>query len=175
MFSRRCLLRMPSPGYKNLVHTSQETLYFSASKFSHLMLCKIWISHGDDYEEWRPLGYKNRVRTSQETHDFSATVPSQLMLCKIWGFHSGDYERCRNSRMFRRVLRLPVTANFVPSSPIRVILMIKVIRFSETSVLTIPKRGNIKKDGIYRIHTTCFCVISNFQVYKFIFPSDLCM
>jgi hypothetical protein len=35
--------------------------------------CKIWRSHGGDYEEWRVLGYKNPVHTSQETHYVSAT------------------------------------------------------------------------------------------------------
>jgi hypothetical protein len=56
--------------------------------------CKIWGSHGCDYEECL-LGYKNPVRTSQDTHYLSAKESSQLMLCKIWGFHGGDYEVCR--------------------------------------------------------------------------------
>jgi hypothetical protein len=48
--------------------TSQETHYFSARESSQLMLCKILLFHGGDYEEWRLLGYKNPVHTSQETH-----------------------------------------------------------------------------------------------------------
>jgi hypothetical protein len=59
------------------------------------MLCKIWGSHGGDYEECRLLGYKNPVRTSQETYYLSATKTSRLMLCKIWGSHCGVYEECR--------------------------------------------------------------------------------
>jgi hypothetical protein len=59
------------------------------------MPCKIWGSHGSDYEECRLLGYKNPVPTSQETHYVSTTQSSQLMLCKIWGSHGSDYEECR--------------------------------------------------------------------------------
>jgi phosphomannomutase len=69
-------------GYMNLVGTSQETHYVSATEPSQLMLCKIWGSHGGDYEECL-LGYKNPVRTSQETHYLSATESSKLMLCNI--------------------------------------------------------------------------------------------
>jgi hypothetical protein len=76
-----CLL-----GYKNPVHTSQETHYVSVTELSRLMRCKIWDFHRGDYEERRLLRYKNPVRTSQETHYVSATEPSRLMLCKIWGF-----------------------------------------------------------------------------------------
>jgi hypothetical protein len=81
-------------GYKNLVRTSQETHYVSATEPSQLMLCKIWGFLGGDNEECL-LGYKNPVRTSQETHYISATEPSRLMLCKIWCFHGSDYEECR--------------------------------------------------------------------------------
>jgi hypothetical protein len=38
-------------GYKNPVHTSQETHYVSATEPSRSMLCKIWGFHGGDYEE----------------------------------------------------------------------------------------------------------------------------
>jgi hypothetical protein len=67
-----CLL-----GYKNPVHTSQQTHYLSTTELSQLILCKIWGFHGDDYEECRLLGYNNPVRTSQETHYVSITEPSQ--------------------------------------------------------------------------------------------------
>jgi hypothetical protein len=43
-------------GYKNLVHTSQEIYYVSATEHSQLMLCKILGFHGGDYEECRLLG-----------------------------------------------------------------------------------------------------------------------
>jgi hypothetical protein len=47
-----------------------------------------------------------------------------------------------------RVRLLLVNANVVPSSPIPVILMIKAVRSTETSVLTRATRRNIPEDGI---------------------------
>jgi hypothetical protein len=82
-------------GYENLIRTSQETHYVSATKPSQLMLCKIWCFYGGDYEECRLLGYETLIRISQETHYASATESSWLMLFKIWGFHGGDYEEFR--------------------------------------------------------------------------------
>jgi hypothetical protein len=38
-------------GYRNPVHTSQETHYVSAAGPSRLILCKILGFHGGDYEE----------------------------------------------------------------------------------------------------------------------------
>jgi hypothetical protein len=48
-------------GYRNPVHTSQETLYISATNSNLFMLSKIWGFHGGDYEECRHLGYKIQV------------------------------------------------------------------------------------------------------------------
>jgi hypothetical protein len=43
-------------GYKNLVRTSQETHYISATESSRLMLRKILGFHGSDHEECSLLG-----------------------------------------------------------------------------------------------------------------------
>jgi hypothetical protein len=58
--------------------------------------------------------------------------------------------------LLRSVLPLLVTANVVPSSPIIVTLMMEVICFSETSVLTVATLRNIAEDGILLI-TICYC------------------
>jgi hypothetical protein len=53
----------------------------------------------------------------------------------------------------RSVLRLLVTTNVVPSSPIVVTLM-EATRSFETSVLTRGTRHNIPEDGILETYTT---------------------
>jgi hypothetical protein len=80
---------------KTPVLTSHETHYVAATGPSRLMLCRIWSSHGGDYEECWLLGYGNPVHTSLETRFVSATEPSRWILCKIWVFHGGMYEEYR--------------------------------------------------------------------------------
>jgi hypothetical protein len=52
------------------------------------------------------------------------------------------------------VIRLLVTANVVPSSPILVTLIMEAIRSSETSVPTRITRGNITEDEILHVFRT---------------------
>jgi hypothetical protein len=61
-----------------------------------------------------------------------------------------------SSGMFRRValrsvLRLLVTANIIPSSPLFVTLMMEAIRSYETSALTRATRRNIAENGIFHV------------------------
>jgi hypothetical protein len=51
-------------------------------------------------------------------------------------------------RIFCIVRRFLVSSNFYPSSLIFIILMMEVIRSSETSVLSRSTRRNIREDGI---------------------------
>jgi hypothetical protein len=51
------------------------------------------------------------------------------------------------------VLRLLVTANVVPSSPILVTQMIEALRSSETSVLIAATRRIIQEEGILHSHS----------------------
>jgi hypothetical protein len=51
----------------------------------------------------------------------------------------------------RSVLRLLVTANVIPRSPILVTLMMEVLHFSETSDLTRVTQSNNPKDGILQV------------------------
>jgi hypothetical protein len=65
---------------------------------------------------------------------------------------SGMYTKYTKYKVFvflRSVHRLLVTANFVPSLPIVVTLMMEALRSSETSVLT---RRNIPEDAFLHSH-----------------------
>jgi hypothetical protein len=65
----------------------------------------------------------------------------------------------------RRVLRLLVTANVVPSSPSIVILMMEALCSSETSVPTTTTLRNIPEEGILHSHGN-----ENLKYYLFFLP-----
>jgi hypothetical protein len=86
--------------------------------------------------------------------------------CKIWGFHCGDYEVWSLLGCYV-VLPLLVTANVVPSSPILVtVLMVVLIRSSETSVLTGATLCDIPEDDVLQLSSLlavgfCFLMTRN--------------
>jgi hypothetical protein len=59
---------------------------------------------------------------------------------------------CKHVVFLRSMLRLLVTGNIVPRSPIFVTLMMEAISSSESPVLTRATRRSIPEDGILRSH-----------------------
>jgi hypothetical protein len=149
----------PLLGYKNPVRTSQETHYVSATEPSRLMLCKVWGFYGGAYEEGRHLGMLCRVALVR-TDVSEESIYSIIRVTRIG--ERGTTLALTSDRstlwrttiivsyivFLRRVFRLLLAANALPSSLIFVTLMMEAIRSSETSVLTRVKRRNIPEDSV---------------------------
>jgi hypothetical protein len=72
-----------------------------------------------------------------------------LVITDVWEETYRLHHQDDKNRRTSSVLRLLVTANVVPSSPILVTLMMDAIRSSETSVLIRASRRHIPEDGIH--------------------------
>jgi hypothetical protein len=75
----------------------------------------------------------------------------------------------RNIVLYRRVFHFLVTANVVPSSPIRLTLVMEVIPSPKTSVLTKATRCKVSEDSIHLFSVDCqkstssdLCVLTAF-------------
>jgi hypothetical protein len=80
-------------------------------------------------------------------------MPSSGILRRVALVRTDVSEECRASIVyFRSVLRLPVTANFVPSSSIFFTLVTEALPSIGRQVLTRDSRRNIPEDGILHRH-----------------------
>jgi hypothetical protein len=126
------------------------------------MPCKIWGFHGAVYEECRLLGCY--TCTSYKNQRFGGT----------YLLHHQGYKnrRARNIIVFLRIdLRLLVTSILLISL-ILVTLMMEVIHYSETSVLTKATRHNISEDSTLHFVSYSFSLLP-LPPFLFYFHSPL--
>jgi hypothetical protein len=76
-----------------------------------------------------------------------------LGCCAVWLLQQPTFR----GNISLNVLRLPISPNVIPGSPILVTLSMETIRSSETPVLTRGTLRNIPKDGILQRGYCTFC------------------
>jgi hypothetical protein len=77
-----------------------------------------------------------------------------IIIRRTYYLHQGDSNR-RARNTVRNVLRLIVTVNVVPVSPILVTLMTETLHSSVTSAATRVTRRHIPEDGILHYFNRC--------------------
>jgi hypothetical protein len=124
--------------FSQLLSNKTSCLYFlGTASIGSLLLCH--LGHEEDiisyvrFEVFMVVTMKNAVFQDVTMHG----------TCKNWCF-------------LRSIIRLLVTANVAPTSPILVTLMMEVICSSETLVLTRATQRHIPEDGIIH-HSPFLC------------------
>jgi hypothetical protein len=167
-----------------------------ATEEQHLLLLQWYTAYNPYGHEWnwKSAGFKNDALTLHcsvqmreeipcfHKPEYAWRMPSSVMLRRVAlvGTDVSEEPSARCEEIFLcSVLRLLVTAYVVPSSPILVILIMKTLGSSETSVLTRVTRRNIPEDGIlhshrrenlksYRMRMFTVCSLIQFSVISFI-------
>jgi hypothetical protein len=147
-FLQLCLWRMPSSGIgKHSSYFTGDTLHFRyradvINIMQNLSFQRRWLWRMPSSGMWRHVALV-RTNVSEERIAF---------IIRMTRIGELGTTLAITRKFLRNVLRLLVTDNVVPSSPILVTLMMKAIGSSETSVLTWATWRHISEDGILHSH-----------------------